>query len=438
MNIRGPFRNKRRGNWYLSYFVPKLGPNGAAVLTSDGKVVLDRHRPHYDSKDLAAADKPRILAQFGAGGGGDFVHSRTAQEDYERARKLLPPGVTVAMAAQFYLKHNPTGEAVTLEKAREDFLAHHKLLVGDKSRGYKDYSWRTKAFVAKFPGRLAASIVRTEAIDYLLRVEGGARSKLNHKRALCRWGNWMLKRGIRTDNPFGGIKRDELPKVLAKEVEFLPLESAEAYLRACERYDPELVAHEAIQFFAGVRADDEMASFRGEWVKCETREVVTPAEMTKTGVREVINGLEENFWAWWKAYGRETGLLRPTNCKKRLWRIRILSQIADHKQADALAGMWIDKLLRQPFSKSLLDKWPWNARRRTFCTHHVAKHESAAKTALILRHRGDPETLHNCYRGLGVTKRQGEKYFELMPDKVAAPIRPPQLQRKVAPLSEKS
>jgi hypothetical protein len=421
MKISGPKRNKARGNWYLSYSVPLVDANGAPVIR-DGRVVLVRHRPHYASRDLAEADKPRLQGQYGTAGGGDFMHSREAQADYAAARKILPAGVTVTMAATYYLRHNPQGEVMTVEKARGQFLTQREQLVG-KTRGYQDLDWRTAAFVKAFPGRAVASLTRGEAMTYLLGLPGTPRSKLNHKRALCTWGNWLIEAGLRPDNPFGGIKRKQLPKVLKKEIEFLPLARVEAYLRAAERYDPELVAHEVVQFFAGVRADDEMADFRGEWVLPATHEVVAPAEMTKTGQRAVIAGLEANFWAWWKAYGRG-GLIRPANYKKRHWRIRILAQITDQAEADRLARLPIDSLLKEPQAPELLGKWPWNARRRTFCTYHVAKHRSAARTALILRHKGSEQMLHDSYRGTGVTVAQGKTYFTLEPRPVARPVRP--------------
>lgn len=75
-------------------------------------------------------------------------------------------------------------------------------------------------------------------------------------------------------------------------------------------------------------------------------------------------------------------------------------------------------------AREALEHWPWNARRRSFCTYHIAKHQSAAKTALIMRHRGSSYTLHNSYRGLGVTQDEGTAYFEIMPKPVAHPVRP--------------
>jgi hypothetical protein len=126
--------------------------------------------------------------------------------------------------------------------------------------------------------------------------------------------------------------------------------------------------------------------------------VVIPAQIAKTGRREVINNLEENFWAWWAQYGRED-LLRPSNIEPKWKRIRILAATTDKMVADELARFPIKTLLARAESQRLLKRWPWNARRRTFCTYHAAKHQNAAKTALILRHRGSPETLHNSYRG---------------------------------------
>jgi len=127
-------------------------------------------------------------------------------------------------------------------------------------------------------------------------------------------------------------------------------------------------------------------------VKPQTKEVVIPAEIAKTGRREVILNLEDNFWAWWAHYGRED-LLRPSNLDPRWKRIRILAATPERKSADELARLPIKTLLARAESQRLLQRWPWNARRRTFCTYHVAKHQSAAKTSLILRHRGSPESL---------------------------------------------
>lgn len=426
MKISGPHfdqaRKSAKKSWWLSYSVPKIGPDGAAVIGENGRAVLERKRPYYETQADAIADKPRIAAQYGTGGAGAFVQSREAMAEYEAARRVLPAGVSLVQVAEYWRRHHPAGEAMTLGVARERFIANRKLLLGeDKQRHVQDLSWRTKAFVDTRAERVPASVARKEILDYLLALDCEPRGKLNHKRAIRTFFGWLLDEGVIDANPAAGISKKKLPRVLKKEVEFLTLEETAAYLRAAERYDPELVAHEIVQLFAGVRSDDEMGNFRGEWVKVATRVVVMPAEITKTGVRDVIGELEENFWAWWKAYGRD-GILRPASYRKRWKRIRLLATVQDLAEADRLAALSLTRIQKEPALAAAMRAWPWNARRRTFCTFHVAKYQSADKTALILRHHGAAETLHNSYRGLDVTQAQGAKYFGIMPAKVAAPV----------------
>lgn len=423
MNIGGPFLDRQRREakcpWYLSYFVPKMGTDGTPVMI-DGKVVMRRERPYYPSKAAAMADKPRIEAQHATAGAGSFVQSREAQAEYERAKAIVP-NVSLVSVAQYYAKHHPATGALLLEDAISKCVEDAKRRLGETAH-WKDLKTRLPKFGAVYPGRNVASITRAEVMAYLLSIRRGPRSVLNYKRAVCNLFNWLIGEGLLDVNPAAGIKRKKLPKIIRKEIVFLKLEEATAYLRALERYDPELVAHEIIQLFSGVRADDEMSDFRGEWVFPETHEILIPESAAKTGVREVINELEPVFWDWWKAYGR-AGVLRPKNYPKRWSRIRFLATLP-REEADAAAVFPIKRLLKLPAVKAVVRAWPWNARRRTFCTYHVAKHQSADKTKLILRHNGDAYTLHKSYRGLGVTQAMGQKYFEEKPQPCPSPIRP--------------
>ena len=104
--------------------------------------------------------------------------------------------------------------------------------------------------------------------------------------------------------------------------------------------------------------------------------------------------------------------------------MRALASVNDQGEADRLARIPVKALLKTPLAATAIASWPWNARRRTFCTYHVAKYQGAEKTALILRHRGPSYTLHNSYRGLGVTQDQGREYFQILPTPVENPIRP--------------
>lgn len=431
MEITGPFLDRaKKANgqpacWYLRYSTPKLNPDGTSVLDIEGKVVLQRHRPYFESKAKAEADKPSIREQHEKTGSGQFLFDRKAAEDYETALKLVG-GVPLIEVAKFWRLHHPDKPKRKLAELFLSFLADVKLRHGE-GRHYSDLKSRGGAFIkAGFGERYADTVTRQEILTYVKEMpDVEPRTKRNHKTAICEFFNWLVQEEHEIAvNPAAGIKKRMLPKETKKEIEFLRLDYVVRYLRAAERYDPDLVAHEVVQLIAGVRADDEMADFEAGFVYPQTKEVVIPANVAKTEKREVIDGLEENFWAWWTAYAPKEGRLRPKNYDRRWDRLRVLASTEDQRKADELARLPIKYLLRLPESKAALKKWPWNARRRTFCTYHVAKHQSAAKTALIMRHRGSAYTLHNSYRGLGVTPEQGQEYFKIMPATVSAPIRP--------------
>lgn len=431
MEIGGPFldrvkaRRRQQRCWFLRYSVPRLNADGTTVLGAQGRPVLQRFRPFYESKAKATADKPRILAQHAVTGGGDFLFNREAAADYDAARKIVGE-VHLVEVAKFWRLHHPKNPKRKLGELFDEFMADVKCRLGEE-RHYHDLKSRGQIFIAAgFGSRYADTITRQEILDYVMGLpEASPRTKRNHKTTICALFNWLLDRQHVTANPAAGIKKRMLPREPKKEIEFLNLEEVTRYLRAAERYDPGIVAHEVVQLIAGVRADDEMADFAAEFVHPQTKEVVIPAAVAKTEAREIIDGLEDNFWAWWREYAPKSGLLRPANYLRRWRRIRVLASIADEDGADRLAAVPVKRLLKLTEASEALLNWPWNARRRTFCTFHIAKHQSAAKTALILRHRGSSYTLHNSYRGLGVTQEEGIRYFQILPTPVAAPIQPP-------------
>lgn len=426
MEITGPFLDASKSKlgrpncWFLRYSAPELKTDGTMVLDASGAPVMRRYRPFYESKAKAEADIPRIQNQHHKTGFSELVMDRGAVEDYEAAKLIAGP-VPLVEVAKFWRLHHPTEVKLHVSELLVRFLADVSSRNGE-GRHLSDLKSRGQAFVlAGFGNRYPDTITREEILSYLRGMTGkvAPRTIRNHKTMVCEFCNWLVQEAqVIQTNPAACIKKRMLPKDVSKEIEFLSSDFVRRYLAAAERYAPDLVAHEVVQLFAGVRSDDEMANFAADYVLPCTREVVIPAAIAKTKKREVIDGLEDNFWVWWAEYGPAHGLLRPKNYIPRQLRLRILSAVADRTKADVLARMPIKLLLKSAEARALAEPWPWNARRRSFCSHHVAKHQSAAKTALILRHRGSSYTLHNSYRGLGVTQQQGAEYFSILPHPV--------------------
>lgn len=435
MEITGPFKDKakKRGGqpayWFLRYSTPKKNPDGTALKGENGLPILQRHRPYYESKAKAEADKPNLKAQHDSAGAGDFLFDRNAAADYEAAVKIVGK-MPLVEVAKFWRLHHPEKEKQKLRELLVEFLADVERLTGrgdgHDTRHISDLRSRLGAFVGgPFGDRYPDTVTRKDVLSYVSALKDvEVRTKRNHKNALSAFFGWMKGKELIPGNPAGGIKRRLLGKETKKEIKFLSLDEVTRYLRAAERYAPEMVAHEIVQLISGVRADDEMADFQAEFVLPQTKQIVIPAAIAKTEKREVIVGVEKNFWVWWSEYGPESGALRPRNYGPRWDRLRVLASIHDQTEADKLARLPIKTLLKLPVADTALKSWPWNGRRRTFCTYHVAKYESADKTALILRHRGEATTLHNSYRGMGITKQQGRTYFQIMPEPVTTPILP--------------
>jgi hypothetical protein len=436
MTVTGPHKDKNKARtgqasvWYLSFFAPKQHADGTLVLNAKGSPVVVRHRTYYKTRAEADADRPRLETQHAAAGVGAFLFDRKAADDYEAARKEVGDGISLLEVARFWRQHHPLAEKQRLGALVTDFLTAISTNL-EKGRHWSDLKWRLKAFCAAgFGERYPDTVTRPEIFDYLRTAKNKdgtppqPRSRRNHKTALCTFFGWLLSKDIIAANPAGDIKRRMLPREIPKEIEYLSIDYVRHYLRCAQRYAPELVAHEVVQLISGVRSDDEMANFRAEYVLPRTKEIIIPASIAKTEKREVIQGLEENFWTWWAAYAPKQGLLRPPNYGPRWNRLRVLASITDPDEADRLARLPIKTLLARPNTQAILETWPWNGRRRTFCTYHIAKHQSAEKTALILRHRGSSYTLHESYRGLGATQEDGEAYFAIMPEPAGEIITP--------------
>jgi len=429
MHVSKPHLDKKRRkspkSWYLSYFTLSQDAQGVIIRDENGRPERQRHRPYFPTRASAEAERTRLLEQQGSTGASGYgVLTATQVSEYQRAKAIVPE-VALDVIAADWRRRNPTQARATITELREQFLENVKIRLGAKHQ-WRDLKTRTGIFAKSFGPRDPEGVDRKELLAWLNSMPGHAkagRTVLNLKQSICTFYNWLRDEGLTSHNPAGGIRRQKLPKVKQSEIRFFPRETVERYLRACERYDPDLVASEAVQFFSGVRSDDEMRNFDGRWVLPATKEIVVPAEIAKKDRREVITDVEPVFWLWWAKYGR-TGLLQPANYRKRWGRVRILAEIEDRQQADEFAGLPVKDLYESDLGKEKRGMWLFNVRRRTFATHHVAKYQSAGRTALIMRHRGDVLTLHNSYRGMGVTQEQGVAFFELRPRPVKDPIKP--------------
>ena len=455
MKATGPYYDQRKADrgekpWSLGGLkVPVKNPDGTDKRDASGAIIFRRHRMYFSSEKAARAEMDRLNGQHESTGSTDLelVLNREQISDYAAAKRIIG-NTSMESVARFWRQHHPDKPLATCATLVAEFLdAYFKRLVSDATdlnggrpvdpkdvkptKHLNDLRSRLGTFAASTYGsRYPKTVTRNDILIYVdaLREKNGdrpqARTRWNHKSCIGIFFAYLLDKGLVDANPVAGIKKKQIGTMWHLEPKPLKLDQVIRYLRAFERYDKDLVAHEVIQLFAGVRSDEEMADFRAEFVQPKTKSVVIPAQIAKTAQRAVISNLEPNFWVWWGVYGKKEGLLRSQNYEPRWNRIRVLMTVQDRRHADELARLPIKTLLAKPAAKKALEDWPWNSRRRTFCSYHVAKHTSADKTALILRHEGSVETLHKSYRGRDISIDEGELYFNILPEPSDVEISP--------------
>ena len=121
--------------------------------------------------------------------------------------------------AQFWRLHHPSIAQRTFVEFKEEYLADIEVRVG-LTRHYEDLKSKVGIICQTFGDRLPATISRAEALGYLKVLGKGSRTILNFKRAACNYFNWLVEKQVLTENPFGSIKKRQLPRK-KKEIEFL-------------------------------------------------------------------------------------------------------------------------------------------------------------------------------------------------------------------------
>lgn len=169
MDITGPFldRKKRRQHqprcWYLRYSAPKKNEDGTIALGENGRPLLQRHRPYYETKDKAEADKPRILSQETEAGSGEFLFDRTAASDYEAAKRIVG-AVPLVEIAKFWRRHHPDKPKENLAELFPKFLQDVEDRLG-KERHWSDLKSRGGIFLKTYGTRYPDTISREDVLS---------------------------------------------------------------------------------------------------------------------------------------------------------------------------------------------------------------------------------------------------------------------------------
>ena len=331
----------------------------------------------FSSKCLKAeAQKhPSLLAE---------IDAVTRHEVLAAMARLKEHRASITDAVDFFLKHSrPVKADATIGHVIEEFRA----VKGKAGLSKKYLDTSSRCFFGPFRDHFKDGLITEVTADvcekYIYGHKGwNATSRATHIRHLNVLFNFAIDKGYASLNPFEKVQR---PKRQANNSadKVLPVESVIKLLQYALTHDykPECAAL-VLVLFCGVRVD-EVDRLTWDKIKLDEDKPVVVLDQTKANHRRV-NPIPKNALEWLKLL-RGTGKVTPANYQGRMRYLRKASK-AECKQ---------------------------NSSRISFASYHVAMHEDAAKTSLLLGHK-NPSLLWETYRAL-VTKEDAKRYWRITP-----------------------
>jgi integrase len=306
--------------------------------------------------------------------------------DAVKAFELLKPtGTTLEQAARYYVTRRAPDIKKTVAEVIAEYLQDAETC-NLRPRTIRDLEHRTESLASAFEKRLVSEITRTDADKWLASFKLASASVRKYR--VVAHGVWQfaIDRGYAPENPFTAsrLRRkhhedEQMPVCLSSK-------DVEKIMQAAVEVETSMIPALAVGFFAGLRT----AELRGlDWKDidlAQNRITVIPEVAKRRRARHVE--IEGNLMQWLTPYRQESGLVAPDGEK---WRSRL---DAIREKAEV--------------------KWPHNAMRHSYASHHLAKYGDKVKTAFALGHGHDAGMLFEHYRAL-TTPEDGAKYFEIKP-----------------------
>lgn len=310
---------------------------------------------------------------------------RQAYLDAQTARAMLPAAVTLVDAARAWKESNTRPETPLLADALDQYER------AKESSGLRPTSiatMRTCNRALRTLGEIRVGDITPAALA--AHMAALAYSPTSHERARHRWTTfflWAQKMGWVSKLPTAAI----VPAIqTAKAPGIITPDALAKLLRAAVAGYPAWVPYLAVAAFAGVRTAELL---RLPTASIGPKYIEVGAEHAKVRHRRLV-AIHPTLAAWLAAYPPPGPRLCPVDSQQgQSWYMAKISKAA---------GV----------------KLPPNAMRHSFATYHLAAYQDAARTALMLGHRGT-DMLWQHYRALA-TEEQGAAWFAQTPEIVCS------------------
>ncbi len=224
-------------------------------------------------------------------------------------------------------------------------------------------------------------------VDRLLKADYSPKTVNHHLRTLSMVFNRAIAEGWCSKNPCLAVASIKTER---DEVSVISLADARKLFEANRGHRVSL--YMALEAFGGLRFSSALRIAPGD-INVADKSIVLPAAKHKTGRRHVLEGLPENLWEWI----RNVDVISDPLWRKNPWRMCVPVYNREKKAAFERAGLKL-----QP-----------NVLRHSFCSYHVAQHQDAAKTAVLMQH-ANQAMIYRHYKGVA-TRADAAGYFAITP-----------------------
>lgn len=326
--------------------------------------------------------------------GTDNTLSASNLAEYREAKDIAR-NTDLREVAEFWAKHHPAGEILTVRQVWEKY---------ESSTEFTDYKPRTQAnkktgivkFCQAFGDTPITEITVNDFEDYLSTFDEALSRNTNMSTIRTMW-DWASDRrqGFLQVNQLKLAKR---AKVGFKPVEIGLVEDTAKLFETCLETDSALIPFLALQYFAGIRTSEiegdkavPHSHIEARDFDFENKTIYIRPEVAKTQGKgkeiisaRLIENAPETLWTWLEAVGFD-GHIDITNKQKR---------VSSLYKAAAV-----------PFTK--------NVGRHSFASYAYALFGEAGK---VCKTTGHSETIMRRHYTQLVKKSDGVKYFEIKPE----------------------
>jgi len=294
------------------------------------------------------------------------MHASQLQSEAASPSNLARPPTTAA---------SPSQSTSTIEDVVEEML---QVKAAKVSKGHlKDLEGRLARFAKEYGSRPISGITGPMLEDYIGRIAGAPRTRLNNLRHIQALLRFASRRGhLPKDAVDYLLSYVEPPENSQGEVAIFTSAKMHEIFAAAR---PEMIPFIAIGGFAGLRTA-EIARLDWSKVDLEEKIITVDAAKSKTGSRRVVP-VQPNLLAWLRPYAKDEG--------------QVLPFVSWWNQLPAIAG-----------------GWKKNGLRHSFCSYRLAVLKDEAQVSYEAGN--SPEMIQRHYKAL-VTEKQGKAWFNIVP-----------------------